>query len=195
MKDFDTEIAALKEQQQPLFKEREALDKKIIRISKKIEKLREQKEKEQLMQPLTPEQEMEYFLFEDGGVSGERYKARQKYWEDRGFGQSGYFHDIQQINLKMMLRKGKNDNLEQTISTLEKVIPLLKPLKGVKHLDIFEHTCSENGCWSVEITEASYDLILYRYHRRSVEKSFDNLRSLVEYVQEHHYYESDEEDD
>jgi len=60
----------------------------------------------------------------------------------------------------------------------------------VKRLDVFEHTCSEHGSYNVEITDKSYDLIVYRWHHKSTEKSFDNLRALVEYVQEYHYYES-----
>lgn len=198
MTDFDSKIAALEEKRKPLYAEREALGDKINKLSKQIEKLRGQKEKEQMNKPMTPVQEMEYFLFEDGRVSGERYKAREKYWRTKGLWNSGYHPDIQQVNLQMMLYKGEQDNLEQTISTLEEVLPLLKVHNGVKRLDIFEHTCSENGSWSVEITDTAYDLILHYYHRKSVNKSFDSLRTLVQYVQQYHYYESsidNEEDD
>lgn len=190
MTDFDSKIAALKEKREPLYDERDALTDKIVKLSKQIEKLREQKEQEQMKQPMTPVQEMEYFLFEDGSVSGERYKAREKYWRDKGLWNSGYHPDIQQVNLQMMLYKGEQDNLEQTISTLEEVLPLLKAHNGVKRVDIFEHTCSKNGSWSVEITDTSYDLILHYYHCKSVNKSFDSLRALVEYVQQYRYYES-----
>lgn len=198
MTDFDSKIAALEEKRKPLYTERDALNDKIVRISKQIEKLRGQKEREQMKQPMAPTQEMEYFLFEDGRVSGERYKAREKYWRDKGLWNSGYHPEIQQVNLQMMLYKGEQDNLEQTINTLEEVLPLLKVHNGVKRLDIFEHTCSENGSWSVEITDTSFDLILHYYHRKSVNKSFDSLRALVQYVQQYHYYESsvdNEEDD
>lgn len=152
MTDFDSKIAALKEKREPLYDERDALTDKIVKLSKQIEKLREQKEQEQMKQPMTPVQEMEYFLFEDGSVSGERYKAREKYWRDKGLWNSGYHPDIQQVNLQMMLYKGEQDNLEQTISTIEEVLPLLKAHNGVKRLDIFEHTCSKNGSWSVDIS-------------------------------------------
>ena len=155
---------------------------------------KEQKEKEQMKQPMNPTEEMEYFLFEDGCVSSERYKAREKYWHDKGLWHSGYFHEIEQINLEMMLYKGKKDNLELTISVLEQVIPLLKVHKGVKHLDVSEHTCSEYGSYGVEITDTSFDLIVRRWSRKSTVKSFDNLRDLVEYVQQHHYYQDSEED-
>ncbi len=129
-------------------------------------------------------------MFEDGSVSGDRYKAREKYWRDKGLWSSGYYPEIEQVNVKMMMYKGEKDNLEQTITTLEEVIPLLKVHKGVKRLDIFEHTCSENGSWGVEVTDTSYDLIVHRWGRKSTEKSFDSLRALVQYVQQYHYYES-----
>lgn len=195
MTDFDSKIAALEEKRKPLYAERDALTDKIVKLSKQIEKIRGQKEQEQMKQPMTPAQEMEYFLFEDGSVSGERYKAREKYWRDKGLWNSGYHPDIQQVNLQMMLYKGVQDNLEQTIKTLEEVIPMLKVHNGVKHLDIFEHTCSENGSWGVEITDTSYDLILHYYRRKSVNKSFDSLRALVQYVQQYHYYESSVDSD
>lgn len=194
MIDFDSKIAALEEKRKPLFVEPDALNEKISRIYKQIEKLREQKEKEQMKQPMSAVEEMEYFLFEDGNVSGERYKAREKYWHDKGLWHSGYFPEIEQINLKMMLYKGENDNLEQTVSVLEQVIPLLKVDQGVKHLGVFEHTCSEHGSYSVEIKNSSFDLIVWHWSRKSTVKSFDNLCDLVKYVQEHHYYQDSESD-
>lgn len=197
MDDFDSKIEALEQKRETLCGERDSLNDKIVKLSKQIEKLRGKKEKEQMKQPMTPIQKMEYFLFEDGSVSGDRYKAREKYWQDKGLWHSGYFPETQQINLKMMLYKGVKDNLEQTISSLEDVLPLIKVHDGVKRLDIFEHTCSEHGSWSVEISDKSYDLIVHRWHRKSTEKTFTNLCDLVKYVQEFHYYESsyEREDD
>lgn len=198
MTDFDSKIAALQEKLKPLYAEREALGGKITKLISQIEKLRGQKEKEQMNQPMTPLQEMEYFLFEDGSVSGDRYKAREKYWRSKGLYSSGYYPELEQVRVKLMMYKGEQDNLELTISTLEEVIPLLKVHEGVKRLGIFEYTCSEYGVWGVEITDTSFDLIVHRWHRKSTEKSFDSLRGLVQYVQQYHYYESsvdNEEDD
>ena len=190
MSELDTKITELEAKSGEIYKQREKLNTKLQRISKQLEKLRDEKDREIMSRPMTAQEQMQYFLFEDGLVSGERYKAREQYWQDRGLWSSGYFPDIQQINLKMMLYKGEKDNLEQTIQALEEVLPFIKERNGVKHLDIFEHTCSEDGCWSVEISEGSFDLILHHWRRRSVNQSFKTLRELVQYVQEHHYYES-----
>lgn len=197
MTDYDKKIAVLEAELEPLLSQREGLTDKIVKLNKRIENLRSKKEKEQMELPMTKEQEIEYFLFEDGRVSGERYKKRDKFWRDKGLKNSGYFANINQVKLEIMVYKGEGDNLEQTITSLEEALPLIKEQDGVKHIGIFEHTLSEGGCWDIEITDSSFDLTLHYFHRRTVEKSFDNLCSLVEYVQEHHYYESslDQEED
>lgn len=197
MKDFDKEVAEFEAKRGHLVIERDKLTAKIVKISKKIEKLREEQELAQMQQPMTPEEEIEYFLFEDGYVSGERYKAREKFWNEKGLWHSGYFPEISQIHLEVMLYKGVNDNLEKVFTTLEKILPFIGMQDGVKRLGVFEHSLSENGSYAIEITDESFDLVVHRYGRKSAVKSFDNLLSLLQYVQKHHYYESpeDEEED
>lgn len=193
MKDFEKEIAALLAKREPLITERDKLTATIGKISKKIEKLREEQELVEMKQPMKPEDEIEYFLFEDGRVSGERYKAREKFWNDKGLWHSGYFPEMSQIHLEIMLYKGVNDNLEKVFTTLEKVLPYIKTQNGVKRLGVFEHSLSENGSYTIEITDETFDLVVHRYGRKSLVKSFDNLLSLLQYVQQHHYYESSED--
>jgi len=139
---------------------------------------------------MTYEQKIEYFLFDDGSVSGLRYKERSKFWRSMGLWEGGYFPELHQVALKLMMYKGNKDNLDQTINSISDILPFLKEYQGIKQLGVFEHTLSENGRFIVEISASSYELVLYRYHRRSVIKAFDDLRSLVEYVQEYHYYEN-----
>lgn len=195
MKDFEKEIANLVAKQKPLITERDKLSVSIVKISKKIEKLREEQELAQMQQPMTPEEEIEYFLFEDGYVSGERYKAREKFWNDKGLWHSGYFPEISQIHLEVMLYKGVNDNLEKVFTALEEALPYIKVHNGVKRLGVFEHSLSEYGSYAIEITDESFDLVVHRYGRKSNVKSFDNLLSLLQYVQLHHYYESFEDEE
>lgn len=195
MKDFDKEMAELIAKKEPLLGQHDKINTKIMKLGKAIEKLREEKENEQMNSPMAPTEEIEYFLFEDGCVSGERYKSREKFWNDKGLWHSGYFHETSQINLEVMLYKGAHDNLERTLCALEQALPYIKDHKGVKRLGVFEHTLSECGSYGIEVTETSLDLIVHRYGRKSTEKSFDNLRSLLQYIQEHHYYESSEDGD
>ena len=195
MKDFDKEIAELEAKREPLVVERDKLTAKIVKISKKIEKLREEQELVEMKQPMAPEEEIEFFLFEDGCVSGERYKAREKFWNDMGLWHSGYYPETSQIRLEVMLYKGVNDNLEKVFTTLEKVLPYIKTQNGMKRLGVFEHSLSENGSYAVEITDQSFDLVVHRYGRKSAVKSFDNLLALLQYVQKHHYYESSEDEE
>lgn len=195
MKDFEKEIADLVAKQKPLITERDKLSVSIVKISKKIEKLREEQELAQMEQPMKPEDEIEYFLFEDGWVSGARYKAREKFWNDKGLWHSGYFPEISQIHLEVMLYKGVNDNLEKVFTALEEALPYMKVHNGVKRLGVFEHSLSENGSYAIEITDESFDLVVCRYGRKSTVKSFDNLLPLLQYVQKHHYYESSEDEE
>lgn len=193
MADYEKEISLLREKQKPLIQKREELGNEISKISKQIEKLRNKKEKQELEKPMTKQEEIIYFLFEDGAVSGDRYEARGKYWRDKGFWHSGYYPEIEQVGLKLMLYKGNKDNLEQTIKSVEEVLPFLKPIDGKKRFGIFEHTLSENGSFSLEIDDDSIDLVVHRYHRRSVEESFKTVHEMVEYVQENHYYSDEDE--
>ena len=164
-------------------------------INDKIKKTRQEQESCQMASEMTKEEKIDYFLFEDGWVDGERYDARQKFWNSVGLHQSGYFPETEQIQLELMLYKGVGDNFEQTVAVLQEVLPFVKPLKGVKHLKIFEHTLSEYGSYGVEISEDSFDVVVWTYGRKRTVKSFDNLRSMVQYVQQHHYYESSVDED
>lgn len=144
---------------------------------------------------MTEVEQIEYFLFEDGLVSGERYKERARFWESKGLWHSGYTPVKQQVYLKVMLYKGEDDNLEKTLLSLEQILPHLRPVDGIKEFGVFEYTLSENGVYCVEVKEGVYSLVVYRYHRKSVLKVFDSLRELLKYVQENHYYESSEDND
>ena len=91
MKDFDKEITKVREQLDKLYEKRKPIDEQITKLQKKAAKLREDKEKYELTLPRSKEEDIKYFLFEDGSVSGDRYKAREKYWRDKGLWHSGYF--------------------------------------------------------------------------------------------------------
>ena len=148
-----------------------------------------------MKEKMTQAEEIKYYLFEDGLVTGKRYHEREKFWEDKGLWHSGYKPETEQVYLKMKLYKGEGDNLEQTISTLEEILPHIKAIDGVKVFGVFEHTLSENGVYCVEITEHTYTLVICRYRRKSVVKECKSLREMIEYIQEHHYYESSEDKD
>ena len=190
MTDLDSKMVELVGKRKKLCKDRDSLNTKITKLSKEIESCREIIEKSQMEVPMTPEQELEYFLFEDGNVSGERYKAREIYWRGKAVRNSGYYRATQQVSLQLMMYKGENDNLEQTIEVLDRVLPMLKSHEGVKRLSVFEHTLSEDGSYVVEITEDTFNLVVHRWGRKSVVKTVDTLRELVQYIQQHHYYES-----
>lgn len=141
------------------------------------------------------DEQIEYFLFEDGTVAGKRYSERAKFWEHLGLGLSGYIIATKQVRLEVALKKGVGDNLEQTLQGMEKVLPFVKEVDGVKRFKIFEHTLSEYGVYEMEITAQGCTLVRWTFGRKHVEVAFTTLRELLEYVQENHFYESSEDAD
>lgn len=138
---------------------------------------------------MTKEEEIQYFLFEDGDVSGKRFKERTKFWQRTSLWPSGYFPCTEQINLRLKLIKNSKESLRSTLDSLDRVLPLIKPHPdGKKRFGVFEHTLAEFGSYYIEISEYCYDLVVYRWRRKSKVASFQNLGDLVKYVQEHHYY-------
>lgn len=189
------QIEALKEKRKPLIDTSNILEKQIHSISKQIHKLQEQQTILEIASLMTESEQIEYFLFEDGLVAGERYKARSKFWSKSPLYLSGYNPETKQSAFKLKLIKGGSESLESTISEIERILPFIKANNGVKKFGVFEHTLSEGGSYSVEITENSYSLYITSWSRTSLIKSFDNLRELVQYVQKHHYYQDIDEDE
>ena len=79
---------------------------------------------------------------------------------------------------------------------MNKILPFIKPRKdGSKSIRVFEHTLGEFGSYHILIkSDNEYDLTKFSTFRERTEKSFDTLEKCLRYVQEHHYYETDEED-
>ena len=139
------------------------------------------------------DEQIEYFLFEDGDVSGKRFKERAKFWSDFGLGICGYNPVTEQVRLEMRLYRGVDDNLERTVQAMEKVLPFVKDFGGVKRFKVLEHTLSKFGVYIVEIGPQSYTLTKTTFGRKSKVAEFTTLRELVEYVQENHFYQSSED--
>ena len=138
---------------------------------------------------MTSKEEIEYYLFEDGTVSGSRYAGREKYWENLGLSRSGYYPDISQVHLGVKLIKGCEKSFEKTMETLQMILPHLKKnSEGNKTLGVFEHTLSEYGSYTIEVNGLGFFLNVWVYGTKRPVESFKSLGELVKYVQEHHYY-------
>lgn len=133
--------------------------------------------------------EIEYYLFEDGMVSGSRYAEREKFWEEIGLDCSGYFPDINQVCLDLQMTRGCEMSFQKTMRALEMVIPHIKSNRdGNKKLGVFEYTLSEYGIYEIEVNDLGFFLNKRVYGIKHHLKTFKSLEELVRYIQEYHYY-------
>lgn len=138
---------------------------------------------------MTSKEEIEYYLFEDGTVSGSRYTEREKYWKSLGLDCFGYFPDRNQVSLELMLTKGCEKSFQKTVETLEMILPHMKKgCDGNKNLGVFEYTLSEYGCYEIEVNNLGFFLNKWEYGTKYHLKIFESLEDMVGYIQEHHYY-------
>ena len=111
---------------------------------------------------------------------------------------SGYYPFSEQNAIEIMLYKGAEDNLEQTYESLNVILPFIKPIneEGDRRFKLFEHTLSEWGVYDLRLSkEGVWTLNKTTYGREKVEKTFENLYDALKYCQQHHYYESSDEED
>ena len=103
----------------------------------------------------------------------------------------GYNPKTNQYRISLQLSRSMTDiEVDNFCSLLEsEILPAIKSTDGIKILGIFEHSLSAYGVYELEISSASFDLVIHRYTRKSVEASFASLKDAIYYIKENHYYE------
>ncbi len=187
---INEDIKAIDDRRRVLFEQKEPIDNELKTLYRQREKLADELATAQLSGNLSDDELLLYHLEHVDGVK--RYDAAMTYWRDMGFACSGYYPDTQQRGLQIMMTRDKPESLQKTLAGLKRIIPVLKPLKdNNKVISIFEHTCSEYGCYSLIITpEEKYQIGLMRHHRASTETTFDDLEAALTYIQRVHYYDT-----
>jgi hypothetical protein len=135
----------------------------------------------------------DWLLYCDWKDAGVHHKYREEVLNKIGLRSSGYYQEINQTCVQVMLYRNKPDSLKKTLSGLKKVLPYLKSVKdGFVRVDIFEHTLSEGGVYDLWIDkeEKKYQIRKTTYGREEILKEFNDLKKALEYIQEHHYYET-----
>lgn len=157
----------------------------------------------------TESDKIAYYIKNNGSSSGgmDLYNARLKFFHDMGFYASGYFPEIEQQGLSIVLYSDRSTN-ELTYQSILKVLPHMKTMVGVdntrpnsalKVFSIFESTCSEYGSYSLfydeEKTEWIVSIISYRF--RSDVYVTKSLEDVIEFISQNHPYDrtDDEEDE
>lgn len=195
---LDKEIKSIEARRKKLFALKKPIEVELGTTYDKLEALKSERDNLVINEGWsTAEEEMQFYLFEDGLVSGERYKKRSKYWDDKGLWHTGYRPEVNQVALKVMLyQDGRNFDL--TLNSVKELIPHLTSIKSVdaKVIGIFEHNLSENGSFELRIKDDDggyqYQIVRSYYRVESVEAIYKDLESALKYIQEHLNYEEEE---
>ncbi|MND92769.1 hypothetical protein D3C80_849400 [compost metagenome] len=158
-------------------------------LSVEIARLNDEQAKALDLSSMTRQEQIEYFLFEDGAVTGERYKRRQAFWRTFGVTENGYVPEINQVMLKITMYKGCPKNFDDTLRAVKEVLPFIAEVNGLKVIRIFEHSLSEDGRFELA-TDGTEFMVNRTYGRRttSVKRSTD-LFDVLSYIQDNHWYE------
>lgn len=186
-------IQQVTQERESLFELKKPIDEKLHKTHNQLDRLRNQLSNLELKETRTEEETLIYFLTENDDEGMAKYKARDKYLYDLGLGRSGYHREIQQANIQIGLTYNDSKKLEKVLTSLEKVLPHVKPLEdGYKHISIIEHNLSQYGSYYLLIKDGEYK-IASSY--RDISK-YKTLRKALEYIQEQLWYDGrDNEDD
>lgn len=188
MKDFKKLIDDAISARTAIYQEIAPLNKKIKGLTEMITQLKEEESVALDVNAMSREDQIKYFLFEDGQVSGTRYNRRREFWAKSSLTENGYVPELEQIQLRIVMYRDEPDTIDRTVHELDEVLPLIKDLNGLKIVGIFENGLSENGRYEMIYDGVDY-LIRNTYGRRTkiVMKS-TNLSDVVGYIQENLWY-------
>jgi len=101
---------------------------------------------------------------------------------------------VLQISLYKYHEEG-TEKLQKTFEGLQKVLPHIKAVDGWKSVDILENTLSEFGFYQLYVSENACELRKTVYGSERVVFNSDSLFKTLKYIQKHHAYDKDENDD
>jgi len=108
-------------------------------------------------------------------------------------GSGSYILETGQSALRVSLNK--NSSVEEAVKELEMWLPHYRKTEDdSQHIGILEHTLSEYGVYFIKIFSDKLRLMKTTYGTTRELESFDDLKSILNYVREHHYYKKDEND-
>lgn len=176
-----------------LFKEKEAIDRKILKNFKAISSLKEDLFLENMNDSsISIHDKLSLLLQEDHYISKVSHDYCLKFFKNEliGLSTGGYFPFSQQKSIQITLIKGIHCNLEDTYKSLNDILHVIKPFndKGDKLFSLFEHTLSEFCSYNIKLSHDNLWSLVDGRERTL--KSFDSLLDTLKYCQTHHYYKS-----
>lgn len=120
-----------------------------------------------------------------------KHDAREKKLTELSLSSNGYFHETNQVYIRIALYRDNDSHFEKVYESLQNILPVIKPLEdGYKHIDIFEHTLSEFGVYALQVHPDNNKarIVITRWGRDSVVQRTTDLRSALKYIQQNNYY-------
>lgn len=181
-------LAAIARVLERLFAEKERIDSNIIRLRKEEERIREASWAERTDVPIAE-------LLDNGfNQTATQRKLLAAWLKPYYLRTSGYYPDTNQSAVQIMLYRNDDETvLAKMAEGIEFLLPAVKPIKeigsdeGIKLFDIFEHTLSESGSWTLayDVKDQIWHIRRNRFDQSMFAKLIDALRN----IRDRHYYE------
>lgn len=192
---IEEQIKQLEQQVRPIFKQRDLLNDQIIDIRKQIDELNQQIDQMELLKhsDVWSDESLSWLLEHGHHTSAVRYESTKKFLAEQCSGLlmvSGFYPDTNQACLQIALIKDDKQQVLLLCNILRKLLPHIKPIKGVKMISILEHNCSEYGSYTLTIgkNDEEFKIIKKYYSRESVQYDRDDLQDALEYISHNLYY-------
>lgn len=182
----ERQLAALQSERQSIQDLVEGLREKSLALFDQIQSIKDQIAEQKLQQSIKPD--WEFLLKNDNGTVA--YKELEQQLAKFGLETGSYNPETNQMVVQISLKSNDFDGLHLVHDGLNEVIPHIIPKFGYKFIDIFEHTLSEDGAYSLHIYEKEHNqfkLMITRWHRESVVYESDNLMDVLAYIQKYHH--------
>jgi hypothetical protein len=190
---LEQQLATLQSERQSIQNVIEGLREKSLALFDQIQSIKDQIAEQKIQQSIKPD--WEFLLKNDNGTVA--YEELKQQLAKFGIGTGSYNPVTNQMVAQISLKSNDADGLKLVHAGLNEVIPYIIPKFGYKFIDIFEHTLSEDGSYSLHIYEKEHNqfkLMVTRWHRESVVYESDNLMDVLAYIQKHHHRDSPKED-
>lgn len=182
---LEQEVDEIKSDLKLLFQQQHVINEQITRANERLKVKRDQ-----YFDLLLAAGEVDWaYLLDVSNETQRVHRECQNRLQAIGLMSSGYNSDVMQRVVQIALIKNDPNSLESIFNGLTEVLPFLKPIKGAKHIAIMERSLHAYGSsYFLHLRGNKFTLIERSYNRNQSLKSFDDLRSALEYVQSNFYY-------
>lgn len=133
-----------------------------------------------------------YILFEDGRVTGERFKYRDEQLQKLGLSHFYYFPETQQVQIQFGLVNGDRKTIKTAKKGLEIVLPFIKPLKedkGWKRISIVEHTSDSYRTYLLMVSGKRARVVELHSNKKQILAKYSSLENALRCIYNNHYRE------